>query len=175
MTYLETADFSRNPYQCTCHLYPFQLWLNQTLVTVAHLEDRDFYQCASPEGLKDRYILSVNPDLTPCQQHKSHLLVSLRFVLKVLAAAFICVCVIFVAVCLICYYTRICSQVRTLRYKWQVRYREVSARAADSAVDTLETCDDEHSGNSFEQIEVADNAVLTLKNDYTEDVEIYVK
>ena len=61
-------------------------------------------------------------------------------------------------------------------FKWQVRYREVNAGMADCAVDTLGECDEEDTtGSSYEQIEVTDNAVLTLKNDHAEDVEIFVK
>ena len=82
---------------------------------------------------------------------------SSKLKVEIIAISFSLVLATGVAIFSACFYCKVCVRVRSLRYKWQVRYRDVSVRGVHSALDQ---CDDDLD----EVNEVSDTKALTFTN-----------
>ena len=120
LRYIEVVDFSDNPYDCSCGLPQYVRWLNATVVTVLHFNERNKYLCSLPTNLAGRNILSIKHSRETCpKRHLMHDLVLLGIVIASVAGLLVLVALVF-------YFGKIWRKLKNLQYKWQVRYREVS-------------------------------------------------
>jgi Leucine-rich repeat (LRR) protein len=124
LEYLEVIDLSNNPYDCSCHLLHFLHWLNSTLVTVLFTDVPRRYQCSRPDPMRGKYILNYRPHAEDCLQYDHiHLLQhNITFVAIAIGSLFL----FGLLLTLVLYYGQICQRIKSLQYRWQVRYREVS-------------------------------------------------
>ena len=130
MDYLEVIDFSNNPFDCSCRILPLQSWLNITLVMILNIDDPGRYVCATPSKLYNKHIQTVHPAPTDCTDKNK---LTLKLKLQITAICFTVLIILSFIILAICYQARLCTQIKTLQYRWQVRYREVSARGAECA------------------------------------------
>ena len=120
LQYLETVDFSDNPYDCSCGLPQYVRWLNATVVTVLHIGERNRYLCSAPANLDGRNILTIRHSRETCPtRHYIHDLVLLGIVVASVAGLVVVVALVF-------YFGKICRKLKNLQYQWQARYRTVS-------------------------------------------------
>ena len=122
LEYLEVADLSNNPYQCTCNLMPFLHWLNTTLVTVLNIKNYNKYTCNFPPNKSGWYIREYHPSQMECVQPDNAM--SQNFVIFAVISGSVAALVAIMA--LIFYYGQVCHRIKSLHYRWQIRYREVS-------------------------------------------------
>ena len=123
LDYLQAVDLAYNPFYCDCGAMPLIHWLNRTRVSVLGISDHLQYRCAEPDGTSGRYLLSYQADEEQC-------LVSVHDVRWDLTLFAITVASVLLATALstlFIYCSRLCQCVKALHYRWQVRYREVSA------------------------------------------------
>ena len=122
LEYLEVIDLAGNPYRCGCEILPYLHWLNTTLVEVLFLKNHSRYQCGDPSITQPIYLLDYVPNKQDCIVSHSQLKQGLT--IGILVAVFLVVCAVVVTV-FMCYH-KICHRIKSLHYRWQIRYREVS-------------------------------------------------
>jgi hypothetical protein len=148
LDYLEEIDFGNNPFECTCSLAAFLAWTNRTTVTVLGYEDINRYQCEFPPNARGQSIfgrgnwhgghprdcpLSTTHDGTDQlqqQRHQGDSEAASRTAVIYTLAALACLtggAATVAGGALVCRYGQLCRRVKGLRYRWQIRYREVSA------------------------------------------------
>ncbi|KAK2168509.1 hypothetical protein LSH36_16g04019 [Paralvinella palmiformis] len=127
MDYLEEADFGNNPFACTpCVALPFLRWLNHSTVRILGKADRQRYQCYMPPEFAGQYLLDYHPTIpdADCKPHRERHRSQLDWTMIAVAVAGVVVFIILVTV--LFFYTQICQKIKSLHYRWQIRYREVS-------------------------------------------------
>lgn len=153
MDYLEEIDLSLNPFDCSCSILPFQKWLNTTLIMILN-SDQDKYVCDTPARVNGVNVQTVHPNPHDCLRTTQ---LTLKLKLQIMGAVFATFTTFVLLGIVVIYYSRLCTQIRTLQYKWQVRYREVSSVGA------------EFGGESAEN-DQQDTEYLTVENVYSNDV-----
>ena len=124
LDYLQAVDLAYNPFVCNCALVPFQRWLNRTRVTVLGFADRIQYRCTDPSSKEiDISLTLYRPRPESCVPR----LHDVRWDLTLFAITVASVLVATALSTLCVYCSRICQCMKALHYRWQVRYREVSA------------------------------------------------
>jgi hypothetical protein len=125
---LEVLDASNNPFECTCNLEPFLDWLSRTRVIVVDRKNQSKYCCSSPPALSGRYIVAMSANTDSCKSggmlHHNGLLHHQR--LAIVAIVLACLLLVVIIVGLLAYFGHICQHIKSLHYRWQVRYRQVS-------------------------------------------------
>lgn len=122
MQYLEQIDLSYNPFYCSCRLLPFLQWLNTTQVTVVDLGDHFHYRCAKPSVHSGMYLPIYLPNKSDCEARQHDIARDLTFFgITVTAVVGLTLLTAFII-----YYGKVCHRLKTLHYRWQIRYREVS-------------------------------------------------
>ena len=124
LEYLEVIDLSNNPYNCSCRLLNYLRWLNSTLVTVLYTDVPLRYQCATPQNMHGKYIFNYKPHAEDCLHYDN--LHILQHNLTFVGIAVGALCLFGLLITFILYYGQICQRIKSLQYRWQVRYREVS-------------------------------------------------
>lgn len=122
LQYLEVVDFSNNPYNCDCDLIPLLHWLNVTRVSVTSLSQPGRYVCARPPELQGQPLQAYNPRAEDCLE--SHHDISQDLMLFGIIVAAVIGTTILASI--IIYFGKVCQHIKSLHYRWQVRYREVS-------------------------------------------------
>ena len=140
LDYLEEIDLSDNPFECTCALVPFIGWVNSTMVSLlgAGGTDRTRYACDFPPFAVGQSIFAQR--LRPEDCHEELALRQSGESLAgqgagggggykstaTLAVAMTCGVAALIGVGLGCYFGQVGRRVKSMRYRWQIRYREVS-------------------------------------------------
>lgn len=121
---LEVVDLSVNPYECSCSILPYLHWLNTTEVTVLDIDIPSRYRCDFPPSASQErlYILSYSPNPEDCLQPTTYFRQDVAII--VIPAACLLLAIIFVII-VFCY-GKVCHRIKSLHYRWQIRYREVS-------------------------------------------------
>ena len=122
LQFLEVVDFSGNPFHCDCDLIPLLHWLNVTRVSVAGLNQPGHYSCASPQELRGIPLQRFHPTPEDCL-HPQHDIKQDLTLFGIIVAAVVGTTLLASA---LIYYGRVCQHIKSLHYRWQVRYREVS-------------------------------------------------
>ena len=122
LPFLEIVDFGSNPFLCTCDLVPFILWINATPVTILGMEDHGKYQCAVTPSKDTQYIMDYHPTLQDCI-NRNHSISDDLTLFGIIVASMIGATIV---IGLLMHYGKLCSRVKSLHYRWQIRYREVS-------------------------------------------------
>ena len=122
MQYLEQVDLSFNPFHCTCKLLPFLQWLNSTQVTVVDLSDHTHYRCVLPRRHAGMYLPVYFPTRADCAARHHDITWDLTFFGITVAA----VIGLTLLTAVLFYYGKVCHKLKSLHYRWQIRYREVS-------------------------------------------------
>ncbi len=120
--YLEMIDLTANPFQCDCDLIPLLHWINVTHVNVARIEQRSSYMCVGPSELRGHSLMEFHPQTEDCLAH-SHDIGQDLTLFGIIVAAVVGSTLLLTA---IVYYGKVCQRLKSLHYRWQVRYREVS-------------------------------------------------
>lgn len=140
LDYLEEIDLSDNPFECTCTLVPFIGWVNSTMVALqgAGGGDRTRYACDFPPFAVGQSIFAQRLRPEACHEE-----LALRQSAgdgpagprggeggykgaTGLVIALTCGVTALVGVGLGCYFGQVGKRVKNMRYRWQIRYREVS-------------------------------------------------
>ncbi len=127
--YLEEVDLSHNPFDCTCGLMPFLSWANTTFALILNKNLPDSYQCMYPPSMEGISIFMFRPDpkeLARCPAEKQQQQAYRFNVTTVIWIAVACLIITLVLVGTLLCYGQICHQIKSLHYRWQIRYREVS-------------------------------------------------
>ncbi len=122
LQYLEMVDFSSNPFQCSCDLVDLVLWINSTTVTVLGMEDHRQYTCTVPHTQRTQYIMTYHPNHKACI-NSHHNIRQVLTLFGILVAAVVGGSVL---TALVVHYGKLCHRLKSLHYRWQIRYREVS-------------------------------------------------
>ena len=122
LQYLEMVDFIFNPFQCSCDLVDLVLWINSTSVNVLGLEDHRQYTCTVPHTQRTRYIMTYHPSHKECL-NRHH---NIRHDLTLFGVIVGAVVGATILTALVVHYGKICHRLKSLHYRWQIRYREVS-------------------------------------------------
>ena len=122
LQYLETVDLSFNPFQCSCDLVDLVLWINSTSVNVLGMEDHRQYKCTVPHTQRTRYIMTYHPNHKECLNRRHNIRQDLTLFGTIVGA----VVGATVLTALVVHYGKLCHRLKTLHYRWQIRYREVS-------------------------------------------------
>ena len=122
LQYLETVDLGSNPYHCTCDLVGLVLWINATSVTILGMEDHRQYQCTIASTQLTRYIMSYHPNHKECIDRHHNISQDLTL-FGVIVSVVVGVSII---TALLVHYGKVCHRLKSLHYRWQIRYREVS-------------------------------------------------
>ena len=122
LQFLEVVDFSSNPFHCDCDLIPLLHWLNVTGVSVTGINQPGHYSCASPQELRGIPLQGFHPTPKDCL-HPQHDIRQDLTLFGIIVAAVVGTTIL---ASLIIYYGRVCQHLKSLHYRWQVRYREVS-------------------------------------------------
>ena len=121
LTYLETVDLRANPFHCSCDLSSFLHWLNVTHVNIAGLAEGLGYVCHTPTALAGLPILHYTPPPASCRPH--HTINQDLTLFGITVAAVVGLTIL---VTLVAYYCNVCQVLKSLHYRWQIRYRSVS-------------------------------------------------
>ena len=121
MTFLETVDFRANPFHCSCDLLGFLQWINATHVTVAGLVDGLGYVCHTPLALAGTPLPHYRPEPKSCRA--THNITKDLTYFAITVASVVGATMLLT---LIIYYGNVCQHIKTLHYRWQIRYRTVS-------------------------------------------------
>ena len=128
LSYLEEVEFSNNPFMCTeCAALPFIRWLNHSAVRVLGVGHTERYHCYMPPELTGLYLLDYHPaiaDDTDCTPRPRPIPSPLDWTMIGIAVAGVVVFLSLVAV--LFFYGQLCHKIKSLHYRWQIRYREVS-------------------------------------------------
>ena len=123
LDYLQAVDLAYNPFCCDCGVIPLIRWLNRTRVSVLGVSDHLQYRCKEPPKASGKYLLTYRTDEVQCIA-KVH---DIRWDLTLFAIAVAAVLIATALSTLIIYCGRLWQCIKALNYRWQVRYREVSA------------------------------------------------
>ena len=126
---LEVLDLSSNPYECTCNIESFLSWLKTTRVMILDHKNHSKYCCSFPPAMSGQYIYSYNPGPDECPAPEPtpkhhHILEHQRW--TILGIVLGCVLVTVGILGIVLYFGHVCQHIKSLHYRWQVRYREVS-------------------------------------------------
>lgn len=131
LEYLEEIDLSDNPFECTCSILPFLQWANTTMVTVLAVQEHSSYVCDFPPDSIGKPLFHHRIYPQECHVVAKSSVGGVKEVTsrKMMMTILVGTCVIVAAGCVLvaCYMGQLCQRVKNLRYRWQIRYREVSA------------------------------------------------
>lgn len=122
LQYLEVVDLSFNPFQCSCDLVDLVLWINSTSVHVLGMEDHRQYTCTVPHTQRTRYIMTYHPNHKECLNRHHNIRQDLTL-FGIIVGAVVGATIL---TALVVHYGKICHRLKSLHYRWQIRYREVS-------------------------------------------------
>ncbi len=128
LQFLEVVDLSANPFQCSCDLVDLVQWINSTPVSVLGMEDHRQYSCVVPHTQRTRYIMTYHPSHKECINRHHNIRQDLTL-FGIIVAAVVGATVL---TAFIVHYGKVCHRLKSLHYRWQIRYREVSGTEISS-------------------------------------------